>query len=78
MSGPLLAHQIASSCDVINAGLHYLDQAIRDKGFIQDGSYADIRLANAAKQLRLTAELVERRRAQLLANEPVRFLDAAE
>ena len=78
MSTALLAQQIAATCDMISDAVGYLDRAIADQGFIADGSYSDLRLTSYAKRLREMADAIDVRRAALLANETVPFLEAAE
>lgn len=78
MTSRLLIHQIDEACTVISAGCNYLDRVITDQGFIADGSYTDFRLTEYAKRLREHADAIEKRRAALLGNEPVPFLQAAE
>ena len=78
MSARLLAHQIGTTIDMLSDVIGYLDRALADKAFIADGSYSDLRLVNYARRLREQADAIEARRAALLDNEPVPFLQAAE
>lgn len=76
MSGRLLAFQISTTLDMISDALGYLDGAIRDEGFIADGSYSDLRMLEAERRLRQAADAIAARHKALMENAPM--LQAAE